>query len=554
MDFQRYAIKVAKEAERFWQRLMGSRRALGLYVLGTLLVFALWFRDAWPSQGFQESGFVAIAPALWPQIAALLLALLPLKVRIARRLGSALPTTALFSTLGIMLWLPAELALNFRAATEGGLGEPPALGAYLGYLALVAFLLASPVLMVWLYSKATRQDRYLVGHLLPPVVISLLAFSSIWIVIDLSDNGPDFAQGGLGLSEVAGFYFKQLPEILVLILPISLLLGTLYSLTRMSKANELTAMIGSGRHPLRVLLPVLLAGAYASLAALAMNYQWSAWARASNDSTLNALTSREEGQTLIENHPFLNRSEHRDWFIGRFPFAFHLGEPLRHVIVRQFDAARNPVATYHATEVTWDAETNHWTLEKGRVEHFDGEAVPMRIVPFTASHERGEDRLVLREWSETPFQVASSGLLEKHLGVPQLQSYLIANRQSPDKQLAPYRTHLHRLLAEPFVTFLLCFLAAPLALVSSRRGVLGGVATAIGLFAGITILTSFFSALGQSHALPAPLAAWAANLLFGGIGGWIIYCRFANRPTWPFQKQREAKPLEPSSLPEHSPS
>ena len=71
--------------------------------------------------------------------------------------------------------------------------------------------------------------------------------------------------------------------------------------------------------------------------------------------------------------------------------------------------------------------------------------------------------------------------------------------------------------------------SAPLGIVYSRRGVLGGVAASIFIFAAMYFLRGTFLAFGQSGQIPAFVAAWATNFIFAGIGAMLLYYRSLNR-------------------------
>ncbi len=49
------------------------------------------------------------------------------------------------------------------------------------------------------------------------------------------------------LKTLAFFYLTQFPQILVICLPYSLLLALLYSLSRMSRSNEIISMLTAGQ-------------------------------------------------------------------------------------------------------------------------------------------------------------------------------------------------------------------------------------------------------------------------------------------------------------------
>ena len=83
--------------------------------------------------------------------------------------------------------------------------------------------------------------------------------------------------------------------------------------------------------------------------------------------------------------------------------------------------------------------------------------------------------------------------------------------------------------AAPWSCLIVVFVAAPMGIVFSRRGVLGGVATAVFLFAAILFLTELFLSLGKSGYLRPEVAAWLTNIIFLGIGSCLLYARAGNR-------------------------
>jgi len=103
------------------------------------------------------------------------------------------------------------------------------------------------------------------------------------------------------------------------------------------------------------------------------------------------------------------------------------------------------------------------------------------------------------------------------------------NSDFPDKRLAPYRTHQNFRWALPLICVVVVFLAAPMGIVYSRRGILGGVAMAIGLFFSLVFASSLFIALGKGSRVPPFVAAWGPLLIFFAIGLFLLWFRSTNR-------------------------
>ena len=103
-------------------------------------------------------------------------------------------------------------------------------------------------------------DRYVLQNFVTPFAYSTLGFLAIWLVFDLSDKGHDFIEAHIKLKTLAYFYLTQFPQILVICLPVGLLLALLYSLSRMSRSNEIISMLTAGCSVLRVMLPLFIFG------------------------------------------------------------------------------------------------------------------------------------------------------------------------------------------------------------------------------------------------------------------------------------------------------
>ena len=73
------------------------------------------------------------------------------------------------------------------------------------------------------------------------------------------------------------------------------------------------------------------------------------------------------------------------------------------------------------------------------------------------------------------------------------------------------------------------FIAAPLGIVYSRRGVLTGVASSIFIFAAMGFIEKLFLALGKGDRIPAIVAAWSSDIVFALVGCFLLYLRSNNR-------------------------
>ena len=75
----------------------------------------------------------------------------------------------------------------------------------------------------------------------------------------------------------------------------------------------------------------------------------------------------------------------------------------------------------------------------------------------------------------------------------------------------------------------LLLVAAPLGIVYSRRGAMGGVTGAIVIFALMYVMRGTFLAMGHSDRMSPFVAAWLTNILVGITGLVLLWLKARNR-------------------------
>lgn len=362
-------------------------------------------------------------------------------------------------------------------------------------------------------------DRYILKRVLLPFLYCVAGFVSIWLVFDLSENAPAFLENKAPLSKIAEFYVLRVPEIILMSLPVGLLLAVLYTFTQMSRRNEIISILGAGRSVVRLLAPLLLLGLFMTGVATALNYSAAPHAGAVKKDILEEISAGQDlDRKAIRGHLFRNREDRRFWHIGRLNPSV---ERLASVMIMQEDESGRLRRNYYAEKATYDHTSRTWRLDNGKV------------VDFTAQGDVQEQRwfqmLRLRNFSETPWRISSSVLDANNLSVPELREYLANNAHFTQGRLAGYRTQLAYRWALPWGCLLAVLIAGPLGIVYSRRGLLGGITMAIGLFFLLVLSSSVFLALGKGDRVDAVVAAWGPVVVFGGIGLVMLWMRSTNR-------------------------
>ncbi len=359
-------------------------------------------------------------------------------------------------------------------------------------------------------------DRYVLRNFAQAYLYCIAGFFSIWLVFDISDNLSTFLDDRISLEIVARYYLTQIPQIIVVLLPVSLLLAFLFCLGRMSRANEIVSMLTAGVSVPRVLVPLFVVGLLSATGSAVLNYSLAPHAELARKRVLEDPRSRRS-EIPISGQIFRNRTDDRTWFIQQFKPGEN---EFTTVQILQQDAQDNIRKNYLATRAFYRPESKAWELQQVKVVSYDE---PGNIVDIQESNS-----LVISNWSETPFRLGSANVRAEYLSVPELRDYLTYNSDFPPALLAPFVTHLHYRLALPWTCLVVAFIAAPLGIGYSRRGTLASVAVAIVLVFSMNFLTHLFLALGEGARIAPWMAAWAPNAIFAAVGFILLYFRSTN--------------------------
>ena len=114
-------------------------------------------------------------------------------------------------------------------------------------------------------------DRYLTRELLLPFGLCLGALLIFWSTGELLGELPDLQKAKLHGIDVAKYVLSSAPEKMVILLPVSLLLALLFSLTQHARHNEITAMRAAGISLARLAVPYFAMGLLLSLVLFVVN-------------------------------------------------------------------------------------------------------------------------------------------------------------------------------------------------------------------------------------------------------------------------------------------
>jgi LPS export ABC transporter permease LptG/LPS export ABC transporter permease LptF len=109
-------------------------------------------------------------------------------------------------------------------------------------------------------------DRYLIREVIPPALLALIIFTFLLLIPPVMDQLQNLVAKGVSFGVAIKMLAMLVPQSLGLTIPMSLLVGTLIGLGRMSGDREAVALLACGVSPYRLLRPLLtLAGLVAGV-------------------------------------------------------------------------------------------------------------------------------------------------------------------------------------------------------------------------------------------------------------------------------------------------
>ncbi|RMF62830.1 MAG: YjgP/YjgQ family permease [Calditrichaeota bacterium] len=350
-------------------------------------------------------------------------------------------------------------------------------------------------------------DSYILRRFVSILIFAVIAFLLIVIVVDLIGNLGKFLDRNVPKDVIVQYYLVYTPFIVVLVLPIAVLLSSLFSVGQMARYNELTAIRSAGIPLYRAVAPVLAFSVFISLSALYFG------------ETIVPQTNRQKTEIEKEyletlgkhlktkvTNIFMRDELNRLIFIGYFDTR----DNTAHKVSIERHAADRFIERLDAQEMQWRDST--WVLLGGYQRTFSDSGETAKSFA-----ERPANLLDFY-----PEQLAETQISPEDMSYGELKNFIrevIRNGGNPRSWLVD----LNLKVSVPFASCIMTLLGVSLASNRKRSGVIAGII--------ISFLVSFlyfgmiklFQTLGYNGNLPPTVSAWLANGVFLALGGFFLF-------------------------------
>ena len=398
-------------------------------------------------------------------------------------------------------------------------------------------------------------DRYIIRETLTPFVLVLLILTFILEIPPIIDSGEKLLAAGASLSVVARVLMTLVPQALGITIPMSLLIGLLIALGRLSADREVVALQACGVGLGRLLRPVLVLAAGAGLLTMyVLIVAVPAANLAFQTLRYEAVSSLTESQ--VRPHVFFQSFPGFVMYVGDESPAggwrdVFVADTNRPDTTRIHTAARGELRIDNASRIVQMVLT-------------DGETSVVDLGDPESFQSTRFERSVLTLDPETIFPRGGPLKGEREMTVAELRQRIgemeasAAEARAAGQDEAPFSTHnlvmaIHNKFAIPVACVVFALLALPLGVTTRKEGKLASFVLGGSVVYAYYLVMSIAGSLAKGHQLDAALAAWTANILLGAGAVALLAWRAggsqrAIRIPLPFRRRRRAAVPGPAGM------
>lgn len=310
----------------------------------------------------------------------------------------------------------------------------------------------------------------------------------------------DFIDENASFNIVLEYYFVFIPEIIRLMLPVSVLLGGLFSVGKLSSQNELTAIKSTGVSFYRFTVPYLITSLIISL--MAVYFGGYIVPEANKQRIYIERNYLKKGQVQSGSNIYFQDDFSRIVSIAYYNVKM---ERANRISIQQFDEKdiTKMISRIDARSMSFDSSSNNWKLKDGVERFFSG--LKDSVKSFS--------NLEIDYLNFTPDEVIEKQKKPDEMTLDELDSYAASQLKTGND---PTRIHIeyHSRIAFGFASFVVILFG--LTISANKRK--GGTAIQFGINVLLTFIYLVFmkvsQAFGKNGVLNPALTAWLANILF----------------------------------------
>ncbi|HWY42826.1 MAG TPA: LPS export ABC transporter permease LptF [Candidatus Sulfotelmatobacter sp.] len=346
-------------------------------------------------------------------------------------------------------------------------------------------------------------DRYIVREIFRHALLGLVVFTFVFFVPQLVRLMELLVRHSGSGGQLVKLFLCLFPGVLTFTVPMSILVGVLLGLGRMSADSEIIALTALGIGRRRILLPVAVL-AFCGVLVTALMTLWAG--------PLSLRAFRTVEADLIANQ--VSFQVQPRVFDERFPKTV--------LYVNDVSASGTQWHGVFLAEAG-DANSSQLTLAENAIVIAEPRLGKLELhLQGGATHEfnrQDPNHYSVTQFGQSDLPIEVTGLLpskERSLSNQERSFSQLLFDRGPGWREA--RVELHRRIAFPFACIFFALVAVPLGSQPRRGGRAAGTLLAVLLIASYYLLFVFGAGMARQGTLPVPAGIWIANLALGVLG------------------------------------
>ncbi len=354
-------------------------------------------------------------------------------------------------------------------------------------------------------------NLYILKETLPILLIGLLTFTVI-LLMDKILKLIELIVSGVSLSQILMLLFFISPSFLIFTIPMAFLLGTLLSFGRLSGDSEITAFKASGVSLYQLFFPISILSISAYLLTTFLVFYGLPWGNQGFMATLYQI-AQSKANIEIKERVFNDLFNGLVVYVDKVPLQ---GKKMEGILIYDERDGEN-VHTIFAKEgfLVNNPETQEIVLRllNGDIHRLESKTKVYQKLKFDTYDLRIELGKTFAAWG--------ARLKEHEMSVDEIKEK-IKKMKSFGLDTTSQEVELHKRYAIPFACIVFGLIGVPLGIQPRRSGRSYGFILSIFIILAYYISLTASELLALRKTLPPFLAGWTPNLIFFGLGVYLL--------------------------------
>ncbi len=365
------------------------------------------------------------------------------------------------------------------------------------------------------------MDRYLALQLLPPFLFGVGAFTSVVLAIDsLFELLRKVVESGLPINIALEIFLLKLPYVMVYSFPMSTLLATLMTYSRLSSESELIALRGCGVSVYRMVLTAVVLSFAVTIMTYIFNEQIAPAANYRATITLQKALKSDQPSFKQQNiyYPEYREIKEADGsknkVLSRLFYADQFdGKEMKGLTI--IDRSRGGVNQIVISEsAKWNSQKQVWDFYNGTIYLVAADRSYRNILRF--EHQQ-------LQLPRTPLTLAESSRDYGEMNISQaLEQLEIERLGGNEPKIRKLQVRIQQKIAFPFVCVIFGLVGSVMGSIPQRTG--RGTSFGISVIVIFTyyLLLSVSGALAQAGIFSPFIGAWLPNVFGLGVSLFLL--------------------------------